>query len=50
VKETISTPVQSPVETTRIETVGTPAESLENVVIPEQAVVIPPVEEIPTPQ
>jgi uncharacterized membrane protein len=49
-EEVVATPVQSPVETTGVETVGTPAEAVESVVIPEQAVVIPPAEEIPTPQ
>ena len=50
VKETISTPVQSPIETTGIEIVGTPVKAVESTITPEQAVVIPPVEEIPTPQ
>ena len=49
-EEVVATPVQSPVETTGVETVGTPAEAGESVVTPEQAVVIPPAEEIPTPQ
>jgi uncharacterized membrane protein len=45
----VSTPAQSPIETTGIETVGTPAqESID--VVTDKAVVIPTVEEIPTPQ
>ena len=49
VEETVATPVKTPMETTGIETVGMPAKIVDTV-MPEQAVVIPPAEEIPTPQ
>ena len=48
--EVVATPAQSPVETTAIETMDTPAAVVKSAETPEQAVVIPPSEEIPTPQ